>query len=360
MLKNPLPGLTSLRFFAAIWVVLFHLRSNWSLPRPLQSILDAGYSGVTLFFVLSGFILSYNYIPRRFTLRDFLSARVARILPIYFFALLISLPLGMRACYQAGTTFFPRATPALFLMQAWAPKSTLIWNPPGWSLSCEVFFYLVFPFLLGPIARAAQRRPTTLLAATWLLGLIPSTLYALMLPEGNVGIFSSAVGLNVIKFNPVLRLPEFLMGMVLGALYLKGKRITRPRAAIAGSVIALGIVFTMPWRLPYPAFHDGLLAPFFGILIFALACTPKMLTLPILELLGESSYSLYLLHAPLINYCTSVAKRLQWPPHGIIGLCWGAIAVLASIESYKRIEVPARAFVRFRLMRGEYRVVETR
>ena len=351
MKKNTLVGLTSIRFFAAMWVVCYHLRWGLKLPELLDRFFEAGYSGVTLFFILSGFILSYNYLPREFTLRDFWSARVARILPIYFFALLVSFPLSAGFAHMNGRSFFPGALPALFLMQAWIPQSALTWNWPGWSLSVEAFFYLLFPFLLRPLARLAQRHAALVLGATWLLSLIPSTLYALTLPEGPVDTMSRSAGLTVIKFNPLLRLPEFLIGLALGVLYLNGARIPRPRLAATGCVLALVFIVLGPWRPPYPAIHNGLLAPIYGVLILAVASEPRMLANPILELLGESSYSLYLLHASVIVGCGFVAMRLQWNGHWTLALASAAIAVFASIGTYKIIEVPARRFIRSRLMR---------
>ncbi|MGA3371574.1 MAG: acyltransferase [Terracidiphilus sp.] len=351
MRKNTLAGLTSIRFFAAIWVVFHHLRFGWKPPELLDRFFDAGYSGVTLFFILSGFILSYNYLPREFTLRDFWSARMARILPIYFFALLVSFPFSAGFSRMNGQAFFPSALPAFFLVQAWIPRSALTWNWPGWSLSVEAFFYLLFPFLLRPFARLAQRHAALVLGAIWMLSLIPSTLYALALPEGPVDTMSRFVGLTIIKFNPLLRLPEFLIGIALGVLYLNGAHIPRPRLAAAGCVLALVFIVLGPWRLPYPVIHNGLLAPLYGVLILAVASEPKMLANPILELLGESSYSLYLLHASVIVYCSMFAGRLHWPVHGSFCLIWAAIAVLVSIASYKFIEVPARRFLRSTLMR---------
>jgi peptidoglycan/LPS O-acetylase OafA/YrhL len=350
MRKDTLVGLTSIRFFAAMWVVFTHLRWGWKLPELIDRFFDAGYSGVTLFFILSGFILSYNYLPREFTQRDFWSARIARILPVYFFALLVSFPLSAGFAHRNGQSFFPGALPALFLMQAWIPQSALTWNWPGWSLSVEAFFYLLFPFLLRPFARLAKSHAAIVLGAAWLLSLIPSTLYALTLPEGPVDTASRSVGLTVIKFDPLIRLPEFLIGIALGALYLNGARIPRPRLAAAGCVLALAFIVLGPWRLPYPAMHNGLLAPIYGLLILALASEPRMLANPILELLGESSYSLYLLHASVIVGCGFIAGWLQWHGHGSVALASAAIAVVVSIASYKFIEVPARRFIRSRLM----------
>jgi peptidoglycan/LPS O-acetylase OafA/YrhL len=350
MRKDTLVGLTSIRFFAAMWVVFTHLRFGWKLPGLIDRSVEAGYSGVTLFFILSGFILSYNYLPREFTLRDFWTARIARILPIYFFALLVSFPFSAGFAHMNGSPFFPGALPALFLMQAWIPKSALTWNWPGWSLSAEAFFYLLFPFLLRPFARLAQCHAALVLGAIWLLSLIPSTLYALALPEGPVDTMSRSVWLTVIKFNPLIRLPEFLIGIAIGVLYLNGARIRRPRLAAAGCILVLIFIVLSPWRLPYPAIHNGLLAPIYGLLILAIASDPKMLANPILELLGESSYSLYLLHASVIIGFGFVAARLQWHGHGSVALASAAIAIVVSIASYKIIEVPARRFIRSRLM----------
>jgi peptidoglycan/LPS O-acetylase OafA/YrhL len=81
-----------------------------------------------------------------------------------------------------------------------------------------------------------------------------------------------------------------------------------------------------------------------------------MLANPILELLGESSYSLYLLHASVIVGCGFVAMRLQWHGHASVALASAAIAVFASIASYKIIEIPARLFIRSRLMPGGPRI----
>jgi len=85
----PIKSLTSLRFFAAIYVVLFHESANPGhfVFFPLAArFVASGYTAVTLFFVLSGFILAYNYGRIR-SRKEFWISRFARIYPVYFLSL---------------------------------------------------------------------------------------------------------------------------------------------------------------------------------------------------------------------------------------------------------------------------------
>src|SRR3954471_5489435 len=89
-----LPALTSLRFFAALHVVTFHLYSIRVTDGPAwyRNLSSVGYAGVGLFFVLSGFILVYTYAGRPWTMRTFWLTRVARIYPAYLFSLFVTAP----------------------------------------------------------------------------------------------------------------------------------------------------------------------------------------------------------------------------------------------------------------------------
>jgi hypothetical protein len=148
--RPAIPALTSLRFFAALWVVLFHvnvigLNRGGSVAYLAFSLL--GYAGVSFFFVLSGFILVYVYADRKIQKRGFWQARFARIYPAYIFSLVVMIP--------ALISFWPMTKQAHMgllalianpiLLEAWFPKLLLTWNPVGWSLSAEAFFYLVCP-----------------------------------------------------------------------------------------------------------------------------------------------------------------------------------------------------------------------
>jgi peptidoglycan/LPS O-acetylase OafA/YrhL len=244
-----LSGLTSIRFFAALWVVLYHLAPNWDLLRNVGPIVYVGYSAVTLFFVLSGFILSYNYLSSDYRPQEFWVARAARVLPVYFAALIVSIPVFLHQCLKQGIPFVPAAFYPVVMVQAWIPKVALLWNGPGWSLSCEAFFYLLFPLILAPMARLFRRTFAGTFAAVWILGIVPSLIYAFVRPEGLVDFESHATLLSVIKFNPILRLPEFILGIGIGACYVDGKRFSNPVATAVLSVIGLVVLIVSLWKI---------------------------------------------------------------------------------------------------------------
>ena len=87
-------SLTGLRFVAAFYVFLFHIHIRWPIAdHPFaKKVLDQGAIGMSLFFILSGFILAYRYADGRSTLKDYLINRFARIYPICAVAALVTLP----------------------------------------------------------------------------------------------------------------------------------------------------------------------------------------------------------------------------------------------------------------------------
>src|SRR5579863_1305776 len=89
--RRPIRALTGLRFFAALHVVFYHYAVGL-LPYPLSSVAKNGYVAVGLFFVLSGFVLAYNYADRPMDIRTFWTARFARIYPAYLLAFVLIAP----------------------------------------------------------------------------------------------------------------------------------------------------------------------------------------------------------------------------------------------------------------------------
>jgi len=162
-----LPAITSLRFFAAFHVALFHMKEMGVITSPgwLKSFAGIGYVGVSFFFVLSGFILVYTYAGRTLNLRDFWQARFARIYPAYLFSLVLFFPffyfgalkMHVPFFYFAEQHFTLSAVLVLLLLQSWVPQAALSWNAVAWSLSVEAFFYAIFPFALNRFGKFSRQ-----------------------------------------------------------------------------------------------------------------------------------------------------------------------------------------------------------
>jgi len=169
-----------LRFIAAAAIVLFHYRSQMTELVPAFAVLEpiaaAGYLGVDLFFVLSGFILTYNYLDwfqrleRRAYLR-FLGFRFARIYPVHLFTIgFLALPLVLAIALGESLSHPENFSVEdlvrnLLLIHAWTTATLLNWNYPSWSISAEWFAYLLFPVVAFVIVRL--RSPSVLLVSAF-------------------------------------------------------------------------------------------------------------------------------------------------------------------------------------------------
>jgi peptidoglycan/LPS O-acetylase OafA/YrhL len=281
--RPTLHTLTSLRWVAALAVFAFHtspffVGTSWQTAVGYLTL--AGPAGVSFFFILSGFVLTWSRRDgdRR---RDFYRRRFARIYPLHLVTwaaagvLLVSLGFELHA---AGVAL------SAVLLQAWVPDPNVYYamDAPSWSLSCEAFFYLVFPFGLVVLLRAnpLHRR----LAAAGLL------VAALVLP---------ALG-GAAEFFPPARLAEFLLGVVL-ALEVEAGTLRRvplvPVAALTAGV------FVLTGVIGEPRLRVTLLVVPFLLLIAAAAhaelddrSTARNLAAPWLVRLGQWSFAFYLVH----------------------------------------------------------------
>ncbi len=358
-----LPAITSLRFFAALHVALFHLNEMGVLtgPRWLKAFAGIGYVGVSFFFVLSGFILVYTYAGRKMDKADFWQARFARIYPAYLFSLLISAPFFYFGTFHMHIPFFAFAeqhfalavVSVVLLLQAWLPAAALMWNPVAWSLSVEAFFYAIFPFALDRYSKMSRTAWYALIPACWLAGLAISGGYLLLRPAelGYVSSNNWSSAVQFVKFFPLVRLPEFLMGMACGFLFLRSER--NPRHGVP--LVALGLLGVAATTLasrfvPYLMVHTALGGPAFAALVYGVALQPNWaswLNNRVLVLFGNASYSFYLLHSmtvwPFFHNSQTQALRNQ----GFAGIgLWLAMMLAISSLVYRFIEEPARRKLR--------------
>ena len=337
-----IPALTSIRFFAALHVVAFHFVTKANKPAFLQGILSAGYVGVTLFFVLSGFILSHVYAGP-FALRDFYRARFARIYPLYALALLLCVWTGGSPWIHEPLSAWLRSP--LFL-QAWWPQYSLEWNFPAWSLSCEAFFYLTFPLFARRFRETSPKTLLGIIALLWVVSCLPSIAYLWIQPDGPISVTyqTPSVWLQLLKYHPLVRLPEFMVGILLARL-----RTRIPTFSLAGTGAALSLavivgVLVQSYRLPLVLLHNSLLLPAFSLLIFSLSYpswAARLLSARWLTFLGESSYGLYILQSPAWAIVTVAAVGLNYRT-GV----WMLLPVIGlAVVCYVAVERPARRFL---------------
>jgi peptidoglycan/LPS O-acetylase OafA/YrhL len=344
--RPELLALTSVRAFAALEVVLQHTLFELGgegvrpIPAAMVDLLIRGGLAVSFFFVLSGFILAYTYCDGENELKTtpskFWRARFARIYPLYFLGFLMDGP-RVIALFVSSVASLPVAVAKsgvaalayLTLLQSWHPRVTNTWNTPGWTLSVEAFFYAAFPILLR-VTKSWRLRWFCLIAlATWAL---PMLAYAILF-EGQM-----SVGAHTFwRSFPLLRLPEFVLGVAAGRLFLS-KHLEPYRKGL-GSIgaLALGLVLALALAtrfLPGAVFESSLGAPLFAVAIVALASgaipTPSWLNGPVLVLLGRASYAVYILHQPFKHLFLTLAHlaHFEAPTAGLL------LAYLLSLQLF--------------------------
>lgn len=348
------PAINGLRALAILGVVYHHYTWDYLGPLnpaspiaglwlPLRVVLEGGWLGVNLFFFLSGFVLYLPYARGRRRMDGvaaagkFLSRRLLRLLPLYYFVGLLSLAFGLMQPFdlaQPGAwklllTFLTVTFP--FFPDTFMPT----YNWVLWSLGIEVWFSLLFPVLL-PLYR---RRPAAVLAGAAILAL-GVRYYGTVPFQGNV--------LNWIADGLPARLPDFLAGMLAVDLLVRRRAWTgHPLTLLAG--LGLGLAGAWAWHawflgeVPVKAaagFTILLDAGFLLVALFVLSrrtLLSQALSLWPVQLVGTMCYSLYVWHGVLeyrlvLSRSTDFAVRLDSLPLYLFFLA--AVAAL----SYRFIE----------------------
>lgn len=138
-MRQQLPALTGLRFFAALLVLCVHFGRWLAMPTPLHTLIGRGGVSVGLFFVLSGFILTHTYCTASGSFRGtpgaFYVARFARIYPVYLCGIGLALMTVNPWAVPVHTPHLLILVLTMSLIQSWFPPLQAIINGPGWSLS---------------------------------------------------------------------------------------------------------------------------------------------------------------------------------------------------------------------------------
>jgi len=293
MNQKHLNGLTATRGFAALMIVIFHFGLNVFPFSKMQPFFAKGNVAVSYFFTLSGFIMCYTYFNQQIQYKDYLKRRIARIAPLYWLAMILSIiRIGNEVQLGIKTALH------FFFAQAYMPGYALTINSAGWSLSVEMLFYLLFPLLLLLYRANQQRFAYGALLFYVLSQLLHLWMVAHAKPNNNSWH-------ELTYYFPFAHLNEFVIGMAGYYFYTYNKeQMSKMPALITLAIVVLSIIY-----LPFSK-HNGLLSPLFVLLIVSIACkNNSWLASKPLVWLGEVSYGIYILQMPVNYYFSHVNAK---------------------------------------------------
>lgn len=335
-----LDSLTGLRWWAAFFVFAYHLRLFIPYPPLASDIAGYGHFGVTFFFVLSGFVLTWSSRGRT-SAKTFYWRRFSRIYPLHLVALIVAIPVFYSTSPDPSQ---PWVKPlgwgvlllSVVLLQGWSNNSTVLFsgNPAAWMLSVEAFFYAVHPWLMRPLSRLHQRGALCVAGGATAFGFIT---YAA------IDLFPATMSHIPL---PPLRLYEFVLGMALGWAMRQG---WRPRLPLTVPVLACGAFFGALHRSDNLAsLHslNGLIVPYTeaivavlcaGVVIAAanadLTGRSRLLAWRPIVALGEWSYAFYLVHATVM-YALLEVVGVRTDSGGVAVIWWlGVLSVTVALSA---------------------------
>ncbi len=344
--------LTFTRFSAALTVVIFHYGSK-IFPfniYPFSQLIPTGHIFVSYFFTLSGFIMMLAYWPsaEKFQPLRYWVFRLARIYPVYLLGLTLTILLNPRFLHEPTAIVLN-----LTLLQAWRPPYPNSLNYPGWSLSVEAFFYLLFPLILFIARRLSLRVSAILLFSFWGASMAG---HSYLLKNWYTG-FPSFTH-DVLFYNPVFHLNAFLLGALAGRWMLEHGQTLRARPRLNAALLLASLLLIM-FSLLYlkdflkdnfgirMALTNGILAPIFIVFITSLALDQswlaRLLQKPGFVLLGDASYAIYILQYPVhMFYKAYIEPRLSNWSNEAHFCAYLLLLILVSIGTFLWMEAPAR------------------
>jgi peptidoglycan/LPS O-acetylase OafA/YrhL len=308
--RPALPALAGIRSLAAICIMLFHFTPaglQWAAHPwvSLYPVVNIGFVFVSFFFVLSGFILTYNYAERKVKPVDFMVARLARLYPIYLLTLIISIPMIVAEWHaRSHSQFFEGMLLTPLLLQSLLPKLATFSNTVAWALSCEAIFYLAFPWLVQLRWPRSTGTLLAILLVLWVVGITPHILYLHFDPDhlGHIADrYSGGFWLSTLKYTPLPFACTFVAGVALGHLHdaLQLSQRARTAVGVVGFAGAWIFIYHFAAQTPYVLIVGGIITPLFLAMTLGLAgpgVLARVFSVWPLMIVGTASYALYLMH----------------------------------------------------------------
>lgn len=369
MRSGEIKALTGLRIIAAVWVVLFHFRPLLREAAPgfrdaLAPVLNCGAQGVDLFFILSGFVLTWNYFDRmgwswstRGTLH-FLWLRLARVWPVYLVTLhlaalwvIFTLHVGHVPSQDVSGLTAVSYVRQILLVQLWFQPyfDGSSWDGPAWSISAEWLAYLLFGGLVLVIFRMA--RATRARSLVWLAVGASLPPVVLLLLSGQF-------------YTPWSWLPRIVMQFIAGALVAAAVgrlRLTDRGRRGAGyvSLLLMAAIVGLLYRFDAHPLHgvqdtgglvDVLFVPLVMTLAIGAGSLPALLSTRLMVFGGQVSFCVYMVHELVHTAWIWAAAQFQLTLQGGVGklIVAGLLAftLIAAIALFYAVEEPARRWMR--------------
>lgn len=346
-----LEALSSLRFFAAVLVVLAHFRYTF-WPADIFGTFDDFSPIVSFFFMLSGFTMFYSHSnchPPSFLLK-----RISRIWPIHALVLLLTFLLLPRIVEQNMQFSYSGwiLTANLLLLQSWIPVQDYFFsfNTPTWYLSTQMAMYLAFPWLAQNFHK------------NWPYKLF-FCLFLVLVCLGSASLFKlfsvhTISGQGILYVSPICRLLEFVIGMIGGMLctFVAPKyQLNRFWGSVIEVVALLLVITAMAMAQPisaslnqipyfgnligfYCGFAGVTLIPFFLLmLVFAMeqGSISRLLCLSPFKILGKLSFGIYMVHILLLQYYLypiALKPHIPIPSNTRIFIYWGILLLIAFLS----------------------------
>ncbi|TDD48049.1 acyltransferase, partial [Kribbella antibiotica] len=340
--KQPkLPSLTGLRFIAAVLVFFFHASLIFIAMNPFSDpgtadtfrwlFSKAGWIGVSFFFVLSGFVLTWSARPGD-TVTGFWRRRVLKIFPNHIATWALAMLLFGGATIPVGVWL-----PNLLLVHSWSPNQAvfLSLNAPAWSLCSELLFYLLFPFLLRPVQRLKERT-LWFWAGAMIAGMLAVQLVTDFLAPSSPAQAGTDITIWQFWFGynfPPVRMFEFVLGMILARLVMAK---AMPRVGIIPAAVLCVVGYAAALAVPFLYGLNLMTVVPIALLICAVAradieSTPTFLRNRTWQWLGEVSFGFYLAQQIVLSFVrnTLMDKQTVSTPVGLVVLAVELAGALA-------------------------------
>jgi peptidoglycan/LPS O-acetylase OafA/YrhL len=342
--------LTSVRGMAALWVYVYHCQFLKVETPFFSKLVSSGYMGVDIFFILSGFIISYVHLPDFLSVsklkenwKRFILLRLARIYPLHLVTLCAVFVLhetGIFGPSEHDTT--ARFIANVFLLQSLGIFKVMSWNVVAWSISVEWILYLCFPLFALCVATKARGPVANLFIIACCLGLWLEYFHVT-----NVNLsYMHEPGRSIIR-----GMLDFSIGVALYNLFRIRFLSKLPWDAIAYLALS-GFVVAIWQRSEKVEFNDIVFTSLSALLVYSLANIRSygnaVFSAKPLVYLGTISYSFYMWHWIFI-LCVCFHGMQWFPEKSFLNLSFFIMTcfmVLLAGLSYELIESPARRWIR--------------